>query len=329
VSQAPHLPPTPRRRALARQAGLVPLSGRLVGAAAWAGAAAAVAWAGAAGARALAGQAADGVSAAAAAADPTGAALAAVDGVVGAALAVAAPAVLAAAALAIAAHAAQTRGLWLPRRTIRGAPQPRATAARRAADGAIGLVAAAAVGAVVVRLGWRYGGDLVHAGASARGLALVAVALAQIAAVLVAVGVVDWLVRVRAHAVDLSMTAQERRDDDRASAADPRWRRARRERAAEGAAADVAAAAVVVVGDQVAAAIRWHARWHPVPRVAVAGRERIALSLVAAARRAGVPIQRDPVLAGELARLAAGAPVPTALHGRLARHLAAVGSGTG
>jgi flagellar biosynthesis protein FlhB len=326
VSDTPHLPPTARRRALARAAGMVPLSRPLVAAAAWIGAVAALVWTGGAAARALALLARADVRAAAAAVDPVARAGAVGPGALRAALLVAAPMVLAAAAIALVAHLAQTRSLWLPRRRVPGAPTPRSGAGRRVLDAAVALTAASAVAAIAGRAVWNHGDDLVRAGASARGLDVVAAAIAQLAAALLVAAVADWLVRVLCHAADLRMTAGERRADERAAGADPRWHRYRRDREREGSVAAIATAAVVLSDDRAAAAVRWHARWHPVPRIVVGGVERAAISLVAAARRAGVPVQHDADLAQALAQLPAGAPVPTVWHDRLARHLAAVTS---
>jgi flagellar biosynthesis protein FlhB len=319
VSDTPSLPPTPERRALARRAGIVPLSPALTAAAAVTAGAAVLAWAGGAVAGRIAAVARAGVAGAAGGGGIAGALPAALAEVVS----LAAPLVAAIAAVAGLVHLGQTRTPWLPRRRLRGAPRPRGGAGRRAADAAIGLLAVAVGGALAGRFVLVHAADLVRAGAP-QALALVAIGLVQVAAGLLAVAVVDAGLRMVRHAADLRMTPRERRDEERARAGDPRWRRLRRERAAAGSLAAVAGSAVVVADETAAVAIAWHARFSPVPRIAVAGTGRAALAVVAAARRHGVPIQRDGELAAALAGMAPGAAVASAFHPRLARHLAAV-----
>jgi flagellar biosynthesis protein FlhB len=318
VSDTPSLPPTPERLALARRAGIVPISPALTAAAAWTAGAALLAWAGGAVAGRLA---------AVARASVAGAGRGGGEGALPAALAevvsLAAPLVAAIAAVAVLVHLGQARTPWLPRRQIRGAPTARGGAGRRAADAGIGLVAVAVGGALAGRFVVVHAADLVRA-TVVQALALVAIGLVQVAAGLLAVAVVDAGLRVLRHAADLRMTPRERRDEQRARAGDPRWRRLRRERAAAGSLAAVAGCAVVIADEAAAVAIAWHPRWSPVPRVAVAGTARAALAVVAAARRHGVPIQRDGDLAAALAGMAPGAAVATQFHPRLARHLAAV-----
>jgi flagellar biosynthesis protein FlhB len=318
VSDTPSLPPTPERRALARRAGIVPLSPALTAAAAVTAGAALLAWAGGAMAARIAAVARAGV-AGAWRGDGEGALPAALAEVVS----LAAPLVAAIAAVAVLVHLGQARTPWLPRRRLRGAPRPRGGAGRRAADAAIGLLAVAVGGALAGRFMLVHGADLVRAN-GAQALSLVAIGLVQVAAGLLAVAVVDAGLRMVRHAADLRMTPRERRDEERARAGDPRWRRLRRERAAAGSLAAVAGSAVVVADETAAVAIAWHARFSPVPRVAVAGTGRAALAVVAAARRHGVPIQRDGELAAALAGVAPGAAVASVFHPRLARHLAAV-----
>jgi flagellar biosynthesis protein FlhB len=318
VSDTPSLPPTPERRALARRAGIVPLSPALTAAAAWTAGAALLAWAGGAVAGRLAAVARAGV--AGAGGEVAGALPAALAEVVS----LAAPLVAAIAAVAVLVHLGQTRTPWLPRRRLRGAPRPRGGAGRRAADAGLGLLAMAVGGAIAGRVVLVHGADLVRASAP-QALAVIAIGLVQVAAGLLAVGVADAGLRVLRHAADLRMTPRERRDEERARAGDPRWRRLRRERAAaDGSLAAVAGSAVVIADEVAAVAIAWHARWSPVPRIVVGGTGRAAMAVVAAARRHGVPIQRDGELAAALAGAAPGAAIASGFHPRLARHLAAV-----
>jgi flagellar biosynthetic protein FlhB len=318
VSDTPSLPPSPERQALARRAGIVPISPALTGAAAWAAGAALVAGAGGAVAGRLAAVARAGVG---------GAVGGNVDGALLAALAevvsLAAPLIAGIAAVAVLVHLAQARTPWLPRRRIRGAPRPRAGARRRAGDAVVGLVALTAVGAVTGHVVAAHGADLVRA-TPAQALGLVATGLVRVAVALVVVAVLDAGLRLLRHAADLRMTPRERRDEERARSGDPRWRRLRRDRAHGGSLAAVGGAAVVIADEAAAVAVAWHARWQPVPRILVGGTGRGALAVIAAARRHGVPVQRDADLAMALANAAPGAAVAAALHPRLARHLAAV-----
>jgi len=138
----------------------------------------------------------------------------------------------------------------------------------------------------------------------------------------VALGLIDWLERVRRHHADLAMTVREARDERREQEADPRWRR----RAAADTAEDdaVRRALLVVVDDRAAVAIAWHARWQPIPRVAASGRDRAAARLIALARRYDIPVHRDVTLAPAVASLPPGAAVPDRLHADIARVIVAV-----
>jgi type III secretion system FlhB-like substrate exporter len=296
------------------------VSPALTAAAAWTAGAALAAWAGGAVAGRLAAVARAGVAGAARGGSSAGALPAALAEVVS----LAAPLVAAIAAVAVLVHLGQTRTPWLPRRRLPGAPRPRGGAGRRAADAGLGLLAIGVAGALAGRFVLVHGADLVRASAP-QALALVAIGLVQVAAGLLAVGVADAGLRVLRHAADLQMTPRERRDDERARSGDPRWRRLRRDRAAAGGSLAAVAGSAVVIADEVAAvAIAWHARWSPVPRVVVGGTGRAAMAVVAAARRHGVPIQRDGELAAALAGTAPGAAIASDFHPRLARHLAAV-----
>src|SRR5262245_27919426 len=127
-------PPSPRRRALARQAGLHAASPVLAGAAAGAAALVAVA--------AIGGTMAHRLGAAIAAACGGHALLA--PGAVGEAVTGAALPIAGAAALAAAiAHLVQTRAVWLPRRRIAGAPTVEAGPLARTRRAAFDLAAAA------------------------------------------------------------------------------------------------------------------------------------------------------------------------------------------
>ena len=58
------------------------------------------------------------------------------------------------------------------------------------------------------------------------------------------------------------------------------------------------------------------------PRVVAAGRGHVAEAILVHAREAGVPVHRDPELAGALAQLALGQEVPEALWTAVAEVLA-------
>ncbi|HSK02014.1 MAG TPA: EscU/YscU/HrcU family type III secretion system export apparatus switch protein, partial [Kofleriaceae bacterium] len=219
-------PPSPRRLALARQAGLSAASPVLVGAIAWIGAVVAAVFLARAAADvigawiAAACRAADG----AVAASPTGEALA-LDHVMLALLELAAPLVAVAAIAAFVAHVAQTRGLWLPRRRIAGAPAVEPARARHAS---IEIGSAVVIGATAFGWLWLTAPRLAALFASDQLLAGVAAAIGSLAVSLaiagVAVGVLDALVRRAELAQALAMTPTEKREDDRLAAADPRWR---------------------------------------------------------------------------------------------------------
>jgi flagellar biosynthesis protein FlhB len=318
------LPPSARRVALARRAGLVPRSAILVAGAAWTGAAIGL-WLAASRARALlassfvtATTATDG----SVAPPPTAADL------VVAVLGVAAPLVAGAALAAVAAHLAQTRQLAIPRRVIPGAPRPARGIDRRAADVGLAGLRAVAVAAVAVAWTWTHLADLGRlagepAGAALAGAtALLVSALAHLAAALLAVGALDLLVAVLRHRADLRMTRTEAADDARAAGIDPRWRRARLDR---GAGADAVRTARLVVAGDGATAIRWHETLWPVPTILATGRGLDATRLLELARRHHVAIHHAPALARGLGTLAAGAAVPDALRPALAELVAADG----
>jgi flagellar biosynthesis protein FlhB len=307
-------PPSPRRLALARQAGLHAASPALVAAlACGAGIAAACACARAA-------AAALGAWIAAACAGRAGAL--APGQIARAVVELAAPVVAASALAAALAHVAQTRMLWLPRRRIEGAPQVPAARTRRAAGE---LVAAAVTGgASFAWLWWAapHLAVLLELPPLAASAALIASMLCTLAATWAAVGAIDALARHVALGRALAMTPAEKRADDRLAAADPRWRARRAELAREPSSQTaVAGAALVLVGDGVAVAIAWDPVRRPVPLRTAAGRGARATQLLALARRYRVPVHRDARLTEELH---GEGPVPERAWARLAEIVAAV-----
>ncbi|HEY1550905.1 MAG TPA: EscU/YscU/HrcU family type III secretion system export apparatus switch protein [Kofleriaceae bacterium] len=320
MSERP-FPPSARRLALARRAGLSAASPVVVGGLALATAAIGIAMSfGAAhdaGAQ-LAAAIADACAGRAALTSTLGRQLAT------SALAIAAPILGALAAVAIAGQLAQTRAVWLPRRRVDGAPVLDNGAGARTRRTALELAFAVAIASVV--FGWMWlmaprfavlvmldPHDLLAAGG-----ALLLAAIAAIAIGYLALSVIDALARHLALARSLAMTATEKREDDRLAAADPRWAQQRSALARP----SLEGATVLVLGDDVAVAIAWDARRRPTPARIAIGRRAYATQLVGLARRHGVPVHRDAMLAASLA--GAEGPVPAADWPALATVIAAL-----
>lgn len=314
MSERP-FPPSPRRLALARRAGLTAASPVLVGALAMAAAAIAVV-----AARGLAARLGEAI---AAACDGRATALAA-DATPLAVLAIAAPVLAAAAVVAIAAHVAQTRALWLPRRSVDGAPRMDVGPGARVRRALLELASALATAATALGWLWLEAPHLAALAALDPTTALPAAAalfvsgLAALAIAYVALGALDALARQLALDHALAMTPAEKREDERLAAADPRWAR---ERAAL-ARPSLAGAAVLILGDDAAAAIAWDPRRRPVPTRVAIGRRANATQLLGLARRDAVPVHRDAALAAQLAD--ALGPVPAAHWHALAPVIAAL-----
>lgn len=322
------LPPTPRRIALARRAGLVARSPILVAGAAWAGAAIAL-WVAMRRAGAVLETA---IRAGATAADPAaasagairsgdvGGAAHAVGGlapadVIGAVLGLVAPIVIGAMIGGVALHVAQTRALAIPRRRVDGAPRPGRGVDRRAADAGVRLIRAGLVGATAIGWTWVHLADLGHVGELPTSAALAGAgvlglgAIAHLAAALLVAGALDLGVAVLRHRADLRMTRREQVDDARAAGLDPRWRAGRRRGDARDATAAIASARVLVTGDG-AAAVRYHERLWPRPIVVAVGRGIDATRLIELARRHRITIHHDPSLARALADAGVDGAVP-------------------
>lgn len=269
-------------------------------------------------------------------------------------VAIAAPIAIAAMSGALLGHAAVARGLWIPIRTVRGAPATGAdatSASERAGDAAVSLLRAAVVtaagigvflaalpglSALTARAGDAAGGrtgvttgDGAHAIASASsGAAPLASAfgavagatLAAIAIAALATAVLELAVRHRRLGRAIAMTDRELRDDTRDAHGDPAVRRHRRA-ARDDDRALLTGARVVVVGDALAVAIAWPAGDRPHPlRIA---RALDARRLLTAARAARTPIVADATLAVTLA--ASPRTVPDDALPAVAALLAAVG----
>ena len=353
-------PPSPRRRALAHQAGLHAASPLLVAAT---GGAAALVVLGGAGA-ALFARLGAAVAAAGASLAPLprlGPRTAIAPLTLGALPDLVAGSILplagAAALAALAMHVAQTRALWLPRRRIRGAPTPEIDPAARTRRAAFELAAAAAIGGVAFAWLWfraPHMAALVELDPSAAPVVAVpaiappavpamappampatlsqllagaAALLANLAVALVVAwlvcGVVDALLRRAALARTLAMTPAELREDIRLAGADPRWRaqRAAARRASESA-DGVARALLLVLGDSAAVAIAWDPPRRPVPVRTATGVGPIATQLLGLARRHRIAVHRDPALAAALVH--GDGPVPESHWPRVAEIIAAV-----
>lgn len=223
------------------------------------------------------------------------------------------PALLAAALAAVFAHLAQTRAVWLPRRTIHGAPRPPSDhAARASLDLTAGLVIAA------VTIGWLWVMAPRLAALTLSPLAgglVIASFGAAIAIAWVALGIVDALARQAQLTGALRMTPADKREDERLAGADPRWKqqRARAARSgsnlragrARGVAHDpsdaIAGSSVLILGDDVAVAIAWDPLHRPVPVRTAVGRAAQATQLLGLARRHGLAVHHEPALASQLA----------------------------
>jgi flagellar biosynthesis protein FlhB len=342
-----NLPASPRRLALARKAGVVPHAPTLTTAAAWAGALAAmlatapqlIAGLREALRRGLAASAPFPAAVDATRAGPGGSAVwqgsaaspssvatlaASVWDGLGAALAAALPILAAAAALALVVHLAQTRGAWLPRRNVPGAPAPAVGAAARLRGGAW---AAARTGSfLAVTAGWL--GAATPAFAAhlmleperllPSGAALIAALLLALAATWIVLGGLELIGRSLALARAARMTPEEQREELRATGGGARMWRQRRQPAGQRQRDELAEATLLVVGESVCAAIAWHPQRSPVPQIVASRRGRGVQAFLAVARGEGLPIRHAPALAGRLAASGRGA-VPEALWPELAK----------
>jgi type III secretion system FlhB-like substrate exporter len=244
-------------------------------------------------------------------------------GVPHAVLSLALPILAAAATAAAIAHLAQTRAPWLPRRRIPGAPAVASGPAERTRRGGFELAAAAALGATAFGWLWSSAPRLAAlSSAPLAGGALLAGAVATLATVWALLGALDALLRHLQLAQALRMSPHDKREDDRLSGLDPRWRayRARAARAAP--LTSLAGATVLVLGDDTAVAVAWDAARRPIPTRTATGRGARATQLLGLARRHRIPVHRDAALAATLA--ATDGPIPEPHWPRLAEVIAAV-----
>jgi flagellar biosynthesis protein FlhB len=301
------LPPSEKRRREARERGEVAQSSLATGAAALAAGAAAVALGGAA----AGAQIAQLMRASFAGAQPPTAALADAGWLL---FRLAAPVLAAAWLAAVLAGLAQTRGLFTAGAFRRRAPWP---PWGEAAQGWPAWALAAALALVVAAGAARFAAALAHAdtvGAATRaaGEALRTLAL-RAAGLFALAGVVDYLVRRARLERALEMTRAEREAERREEEGDPRLRaeQRRRHRALAGSSLvdQVARAAVVVAAEGTAAALAPSDEGDGV-RVVAAAEGLGAARLVDVARRLGVPVRGDALLAAALAPLRPGDAVP-------------------
>jgi len=330
-------PPTPRRRALARAAGVVLESPAFTAAAALAAGVLAIVVIAPAIARSLRASTAAAFShaTAAAAADAaagadvvTRATATSTSTVTADVLAAVGPLLLAAAVGAVVATAVLTRSLFVPRRHVRGAPT---VPPEPGVDATLGLARAAVVAAVGATFLLTHVPALValatpaaSSGSSAssssatllRALALDALAHAAVAALLVAA--TDVVVRHRRLAAALRMTPREAREEARLAGNDPAARRRVRDARAHDPRERLRDATLVLVGADVAVAVRY-ASGMTAPALVRAARGVERQQLLAAARALGLPALAE----GELAAAVAGGITP-AHHPALARAVAAL-----
>jgi flagellar biosynthesis protein FlhB len=305
-------PPSARRRALARAAGLHAASPWLVGAAALAALAIVVVAVGRGARITLGAWLAD--------ACRGSGSLPGAGELARSVLGLALPALAAAALAAVIVHVAQTRAAWMPRRRIPGAPAvPPARVGRTAFE----LTGAAVVGAVTLGWLWAMAPRLAAlVGAPAAGALLVVAFLAALAIAVVALGVLDALLRHAAHANALRMTHAEQREDARLAGADPRWRKARADAARTTSPRDaVASASLLLLGDDVAIAVAWDPVRRPIPTRTATGRGARMTQLLGLARHHAIPVHRDAELAAMLGT--GDGPIPEQHWPRVAELIAA------
>ncbi len=342
-------PPSVRRGALARAAGLHPASPVLVGAIACAVAVVAVVALGRAAAARLGSWVIvacesparfAGLSSSPAP-EPSGLDIA---GLPRAVLELVVPLLVAIALAAVIAHLVQTRAVWLPRRRLPGAPAPEPRRVRRAL---FDLTAALVIGAVAVGWLWTMAPRLAAStGSPLAGAAWIASLLAALAIAWVGLGTGDALLRHAEIADALRMSHADKREDDRLSGADPRWRARRAQIARENRgltgtsaagtataskllvlgdnlASAVAGSSALLLGDGVAVAIAWDPAYRPVPTATAIGRGAHATQLLGLARRHAIAVHRDHELTTALAAMVG--PLPEAAWPRLAEIIAATG----
>jgi type III secretion protein U len=326
--------PTPRRLREARRRGQVARSTELSGAAAFAGGLAALVVTGPATARELARLLAAGLaSAPAAAVDPGTLVRAAAGAVLRLTLPIAAAA-LAAGAIAAALQAGLGASLEPLRPRLERIDPFRGIARLLSPAQLVRALLGLAKAAALVLVLWTWFreaaaglGELPRAGAPAAlraGSVLLELAL-RLAAALVVFGVLDLALARRAHRRALRMTREEVRRELKEDEGDPsrRAERRRRHRALLEAGPVARATVVVVNPTHVAVALRHDREAGDAPRVVAKGTGLAAVRIRSAARRAAVPIVRDPTLARALHRLAeVGEEIPEELYEAAAAVLA-------
>lgn len=312
-------PASPRRRALATQAGVIPHSTTLTSAASWAAALAVLLASGPRLVEQL------GIALRAALASDRAPSLRqlfdhtldhTLAHAIATVVAVMMPALIAMAAATLVVHVAQTRKLWMPVRQVRGAPTaPRGARAR--ASGALWAtvrgIALAGVGA-----GWLIAAlptlavslEVADLALWSAAPALLASAALWLVVTWCGLGVLELLGRSWILAQAAQMTKAEVREEARSAGGAVRaWSTTRRRTDAHPQRTDLGDTTIIVVGDELAVAVAWDRVRRPSPAVTAVRRGREVGALLALARRDSVPIRRQPELAQRLAG-SAGAAVP-------------------
>jgi flagellar biosynthesis protein FlhB len=227
------------------------------------------------------------------------------------------PVALAACAAAWLVGLVQTGALFSVRALGRRGDQQALPAVAWGAAAGLALIAAAAIRAFLLALGSAQG---LAADISAARAALASL-VARSLALLALAGVADWAWRRARLRRALAMTRAERERERREDEGDPRLRAEQRRRqralARDPLVDEVARAQVVLTAAGVAVAI---AEIDGSARIVAAAPDNSALGatrLVAVARRLGVPVRADDLLAAPLAALALNTPVPPPHHARV------------
>jgi flagellar biosynthesis protein FlhB len=151
----------------------------------------------------------------------------------------------------------------------------------------------------------------------------------RIALAALGIGIIDYLLARARHRRSLRMTRQEvereRNEVEGNAVHREERRRLYRELSAQRTVADVGRADFVVVApDVVAVAVAYQPGGSTAPVVLARGERRLAETLAAAARRAGVPIVGDAALARALRDVPEGGEIPEPLYKAVAQTLKAV-----
>jgi flagellar biosynthesis protein FlhB len=190
--------------------------------------------------------------------------------------------------------------------------------------GAVALVSlSATIRSLPALVGAAPGALLMVLGAWTQGLAL------RVALVLLALGLLDWLLARRRHRRGLMMTRDEVKRELKESEGDPQHKverqRLHRQLGEQRMVEDVRKADFVVVNpDHIAVAVRYDRDADQAPVVLAKGERLLAEQIKQVAREAGVPIYRDVGLARALGNVEEGDEIPEALYQAVAELLRAL-----